>query len=442
MSSVFLLSCNTATEPYPVYPLGMSVVAAGLQAAGHRVRQFDWLASGRDRTALAAALEECAPDYVGLSLRNIDNVDSLAGEEHWYLGQARELAAFMRGICAAPFVVGGPAFSIMPHAVLEFLGADYGVCGAGEDAMPELIAALENGEDPPRITWGRAGAPRLRPLIDAGIMDFYLAASGLANMQTKRGCPFRCGYCTYPGLEGGAFAFRPAKEVADEVLWLHREYGVRELFFTDSVFNDPQGRYLEIVEALASSGAPVRWAAFFRPQGLTAEAVRLLRKSGCMGLELGTDAASDPVLRGLNKGLDFDEVVRCDALIRESGLPAAHFLMFGGPDETPETLERGLKNLERLPRSVVFAFTGIRILSGTLLEQRAVREGIIAEGADLLRPVYYFSPYVEPGSMNALLKRAFRGNRLRLFPPAEAQLRMDVMRRFGQRGLLWDKLLG
>ena len=204
MSSVFLLSCNTATEPYPVYPLGMSVVAAGLQAAGHRVRQFDWLASGRDRTALAAALEECAPDYVGLSLRNIDNVDSLAGEEHWYLGQARELAAFMRGICAAPFVVGGPAFSIMPHAVLEFLGADYGVCGAGEDAMPELIAALENGEGPAAHHMGARGSAPVAAADRCRNHGFLPDGerTGQHADQTRLPVPLRLLHVSRPGRGG------------------------------------------------------------------------------------------------------------------------------------------------------------------------------------------------------------------------------------------------
>ena len=41
MSRVFFISCNTATDPYAVYPLGMAVVAGALIAAGHQVEQYD-----------------------------------------------------------------------------------------------------------------------------------------------------------------------------------------------------------------------------------------------------------------------------------------------------------------------------------------------------------------------------------------------------------------
>ena len=45
MSKILLISTNTTTEPYPVYPLGMSVIATALTQAGHTVKQFDFLAA-------------------------------------------------------------------------------------------------------------------------------------------------------------------------------------------------------------------------------------------------------------------------------------------------------------------------------------------------------------------------------------------------------------
>jgi radical SAM superfamily enzyme YgiQ (UPF0313 family) len=242
-------------------------------------------------------------------------------------------------------------------------------------------------------------------------------------------------------LEGRSLLFRDPKEVAEDVAWLHREYGVAELFFTDSVFNDPGGRYLEIAEALLRLGLPVRWAAFFRPQHVGVEDARLLKRSGCMAVELGTDAASDATLAGLDKGFDFAEVLRCNEALHAADLPAAHFVIFGAPNETLQTLEQGLENLRRLGNAPVFAFSGIRILPGTPLHARAVQERVIQAETPLLRPMYYFSPQVDPEALNARLTQAFAGERLRFFPPSEGQLRLDVMRRFGFRGLLWDRLL-
>ena len=49
MSRVLCVSGNVTTEPYPVYPLGMAVIAGALARSGHEVRQFDFLAAGRAR---------------------------------------------------------------------------------------------------------------------------------------------------------------------------------------------------------------------------------------------------------------------------------------------------------------------------------------------------------------------------------------------------------
>ena len=44
MSRIFLVSSNTTVDPYPVYPVGMAIIASALTRAGHEVRQFDFLA--------------------------------------------------------------------------------------------------------------------------------------------------------------------------------------------------------------------------------------------------------------------------------------------------------------------------------------------------------------------------------------------------------------
>ncbi len=90
---------------------------------------------------------------------------------------------------------------------------------------------------------------------------------------------------------------------------------------------------------------------------------------------------------------------------------------------------------------MVFAFSGIRLLSKSPLHAQAIREGLVSADQSLLQPVYYYSPNVDRESMNAAIEESFRGRRDRIFPPSEGQKRMAVMHNFGYRGLLWDKLI-
>ena len=122
-------------------------------------------------------------------------------------------------------------------------------------------------------------------------------------------------------------------------------------------------------------------------------------------------------------------------------VPVAHFIIFGGPDETMDTVREGLENITRLTRSAVFAYSGIRIIPSTAVHRLALEQGVLAQGDPLLEPRFYFSPGVDPEKMNRAITLAFRGDRSRVFPPSEGELRSKAMRSFGFRGLLWDRLI-
>jgi hypothetical protein len=100
-----------------------------------------------------------------------------------------------------------------------------------------------------------------------------------------------------------------------------------------------------------------------------------------------------------------------------------------------------MQNVERIDKNVVFAFSGIRILPGTELHTRAIEEQVIEAECELLMPAYYFSPQIEVEQMNGMILETFKKKREWIFPPSEGQKRLEIMRRFGFRGLLWDTLV-
>jgi len=445
MSRVFLLSTNVTTEPYPVYPLGMAVIAGALSCGGHQVLQFDFLAAGKSKEALVESLRAFIPDVICLSLRNIDNVDSFSRENGWYLAQAKEMAEIMRNNSDAPIIVGGSAFTVMPEAILDYLGVDYGVVGEGEQLICNLVENLSAGRAVPRLSDGQltplTAGEMGSPLYEQHLVDFYQSESGQINIQTKRGCPYQCVYCTYPGLEGNRFRPQEVAAVVDDIARAQHDYGINNFFFTDSVFNDAQGHYLQFAEELARRDLGITWTGFFRPQGIGRTEFQLLKRSGLYAVELGTDAGSDTTLNGLKKGFTFDEVLAVnDACVAEE-IPAAHYIMFGGPDESYDSVREGMQNVERIDKNVVFAFSGIRILPGTELHTRAIEEQVIDAERKLLMPAYYFSPQIEVEEMNGIILETFKKKREWIFPPSEGQKRLEIMRRFGFRGLLWDTLV-
>jgi len=330
MSKFFLLSSNVSSNPYPVYPLGMAVVAAALSTAGHRVRQYDYLASGCSEIHLIEAMKGFNPDFVGISLRNIDNVDSFSAENEWYLAENRHLVDIIRLQTAAPIVVGGSGFSILPEEILDYLTADYGVVGEGEHALCDLVSDLEQGRAVPKIVNGNrsflSGTDMVSPCWDADLIRYYIEHSGMVNLQTKRGCPHNCHYCSYPQLEGKRLRVKDPAKIVDEIQHLKQMMGVDTIFFTDSVFNDITGHYLEFAEALLLRNLNIHWHGFFRPQGMNSTDLRLLKRSGLSAMEVGTDAASDETLIGLNKQFNFEEVIQFNQVCLKEEIPTAHFI--------------------------------------------------------------------------------------------------------------------
>ncbi len=180
---------------------------------------------------------------------------------------------------------------------------------------------------------------------------------------------------------------------------------------------------------------------FSVPPGSIKDGWALLKRSGLYAVELGSDAASDAALSGLNKGFTFDDIYTFNEAAAEARVPCAHYVMFGGPGETRESIDEGLSNLSLLKNCMVMAFSGIRILPATTLHARAIEEGIIAKETPLLEPLYYFSPDIDRENMNDTIENAFQGRMDRIFPPSEGARLMKKMNSLGYRGLLWDRLV-
>jgi radical SAM superfamily enzyme YgiQ (UPF0313 family) len=158
-------------------------------------------------------------------------------------------------------------------------------------------------------------------------------------------------------------------------------------------------------------------------------------------MEVGTDAGHDETLDNLKKGFHFEDVIDFNKASIDAEIPSAHFFIFGGPGETEKTLNEGLKNIAMLKKSVIFVYSGVRILPGTDLYRRALKEGLISENTSLLKPIFYFSPKIDIEFMNRTIEKEAGGRREFIFPPDKAQMTIDAMNRFGYKGLLWDMLV-
>jgi radical SAM superfamily enzyme YgiQ (UPF0313 family) len=424
----------------------MATVASVLIHAGHCVHQFDWLVANRDEKLLERAIAAFGPDVVAVSIRNIDPADSLAeSDDIQELKGDRNVIALVRRLTSVPVIIGGPAVSILPRPVCKYVGADLAVVGEGEHSIVDAIKTVLGNRSTPPI-WSAAhkqpcDQDQSSPCFDQSLVAYYRDRSGIIGLQSKRGCPYHCCYCGYPKIEGTIVRHRPVEAVVADLERLKHDFQVDTVFFVDSVFNDPNDYYLKLVEEIAVRNIGIKWAAYMSPHGLTREAVTLCKRAGLYAVELGTDAATDITLEAMGKPFRWDDVKQTNQLLVQAGVACAHFVIFGGPEETEATVQQGLDNIAGIEHCVVLGFSGIRIYPGTLIRKRALKEGYLRQTDSLLKPVYYISPKVDKTWMDNHIAQSWAHRRDRVFPPSKGQRVVETLRALGYKGLLWERMI-
>lgn len=394
-----------------IAPLALDYLAAALTETGIAVSLLD-LAFAESVEAGTACLEACHRfDVVGVTVRNLD--DCYFASRDFVLAQTRDLIRRLKQVYDVPLVVGGVGFSTNPVAALEFLEADYGVVGDGEDALSRLVWCLHRNESPGGIpgvirpttdpeTMVRAVAPLGRDLSARCFLDNgrYFREGGQAGIETKRGCDGTCLYCADPVAKGHRVRLRPPENVAQEAASLRRQ-GITHWHTCDSEFNRPPGHALAVCQALVDArlGGALRWYAYCSPVPFSAELCRSMRRAGCVGINFGVDAGDDTMLRRLGRDHHVSDVEAAVASCRREGVAVMVDLLLGGPEETPATVARTIETMKRLDPDRVGVSLGMRVYPGTplanWLQTRALPRHRLALRGDLdayLGPTFYLAP--------------------------------------------------
>ena len=145
------------------------------------------------------------------------------------------------------------------------------------------------------------------------------------------------------------------------------------------------------------------------------------------------------MLKSLAKSFSVDQVRTASRLCREFGVDFAHYLLFGGPGETRETVMESFALMDEVMPTAVITMTGIRIFPGTAIHARALSDGLIAAGDSLLEPTFYISSGVRDCLCAIVTEEALQRKNW-IVPGLEINVSdamLEAMRNFPVRGPLW-----
>jgi len=433
---VLLISANTETISMPTLPLGFACVAAATQNAGHEVALLNLMFEGDPKVGIRTSIEDVRPEVIGISVRNIDDQNML--QPRFLLASVKEVIGSCRSFSHAPVILGGAGYSIFPGSALGYLGADMGIQGEGEIVFPILLDRIGKGvevSDLPGVHFpGHAAQAADEGVVRPSAQNLRAYACRRASarrqakgrkpplryfekkldklplpepnlwippgaskrklwvpVQSRRGCPLDCTFCSTSAIEGRAIRRRSPTRVVN---WLKqlRKTGCRNFNFVDNVFNLPPDYAKTLCRQVIQAELGLHLWCLIYPKWIDAELVELMGRAGCRQISFGFESGSEEMLRSLNKRFDRKEVSTVSRMFAEAGIERMGFLLLGGPGETKDSVEESLSFADSLNLETLKITVGLRIYPQTPLARTAVAEGVVKAEDDLLFPQFYLQP--------------------------------------------------
>jgi radical SAM superfamily enzyme YgiQ (UPF0313 family) len=315
--------------------LGTVVLATRLKEAGYDVRVF---------------VEDVAPvDYAALFSADLVGISTITSTAP----RAYEFARAVRreGI---PVMMGGPHVTFMPDEALQH--CDYVFRGEADDQIVPLVRAIESGQGldtfpslSHRVAERVVHNPSCPDCPDVDslptpdlslIVGFDGGATKVLPVQTSRGCPFDCTFCSVTKMFGRAYRFRSTENVMAQLRTLRNRW----VFFYDDNFTANRERAKELCRAMIREGLGVRWTAQIRCDAAKdPELLDLMAQAGCYYVYIGFESVSPTALKCYDKRQSVEQM---EFAIRE--LHARHvrvhgMFIFGGDHDTRETFSETVR---------------------------------------------------------------------------------------------------
>jgi radical SAM superfamily enzyme YgiQ (UPF0313 family) len=356
---------------WQLQPLAIARLAA-LTPAHWRLRFMDDRVEPVDYAA--------GSDLVGLSIETYS-----AKRGYQIAARFRE-----RGI---PVVLGGCHATLCPDEAAEHADA---VCiGEAESVWPAILADAESG----RLKQFYHG-DRSRPLRELQPDRRVFQGKNylpVALVETSRGCPFQCNFCSIGAVYQGTLRRRPAGEIVAELREVREPY---VFFVDDNIVGDPGGAR-ELFQAIAPLG--LRWMSQGSLHALKDESlIRDMARSGCMGLLIGFESLHPQNLAAMGKPINRVEEYRATlGRLRRAGVFTYGTFVFGYPHDTPDLFDRSVA-FAKAEKLFLAAFNHLVPFPGTPLYQDLARAGRLKMSPWWLDDHYQFGqvPF-EPEGMPA-----------------------------------------
>lgn len=394
---VLLINPNRMQNP-PVIPIGLEYLATALEKHGHDVNILDLCFTSSPIKTLDKTFKDEKFDIAGFSIRNIDSCIYFNNE--FYLSEFKKLINCVKNH-NIPVILGGAGFSAMPNDILEYLQADYGIIGPGENLLPRFLELWQAEQLENKIfngwNFGLDDTLIHKRAIKIKYQQ-YMINEGIIGFSTHTGCQNQCPYCIEANTK---VSFKKIANVLEEIEYLVK-LGYTHFHLCDSEFNSDLNYSIEFCESLAKKSLYLndfKWTLYMKPFPYSERLFQLLHESNAYLITLSVD--SDRRTQTLNN-YSYIDLAKIIDFCNKYNIELAIDMLTGYPYETIDSTKKMLDFFQKnRPKTVGISFY-YRIYKNTALEKLIRNDPELqklltreySEEDNYLEPVF-FSQYIQ-----------------------------------------------
>jgi glycosyltransferase involved in cell wall biosynthesis/radical SAM superfamily enzyme YgiQ (UPF0313 family)/tetratricopeptide (TPR) repeat protein len=344
-------------------PVGMGFLISTLRDAGHNVFFIDNYLSPSNFLE-TDYLQRHKIDFVGIYTNTICFRDSL--RMFYRLEEMRR-----KGLWKGKIIAGGPHASVSPETIPPFV--DHIVIGEGEYALRDIVAGqaqerivqyptIENLDELPMPAWDYFAE---MPYNWGGD---WLPEAPVLTMNTSRGCPFSCTFCSVCSIWGKRYTYFSAERVVEDIEYVIREFGARGIYFREDNFTLKRERLVRFCQLLIERNIRIPWVCESRVSNLDRELVALMARAGAVGFYFGVESGSQRLLDFMKKGISVEQIRNAFHWSDECNIKTAASVIVGVPSETEEDLKLTMTLLKDIKPTVTWFNIFVGIPNSELLD--------------------------------------------------------------------------
>jgi radical SAM superfamily enzyme YgiQ (UPF0313 family) len=341
-------------------PLGVGFLASALEQHGHQVLFEDLYVEPISIDQLRYKIRMIDPHWICITIPTVCYEPALR-----ILNMIEEMRTVAKQSCAK-LAVGGAHPTLLPETIPNFV--DYIIQGEGEIALLNLIdeekfigEIRSPDETKPVIVYGKPvgnlddlPSPAWHLFMDkpynwhSGIHEVGIGIEPIFPLNTSRGCPFNCAFCSVAGIFGRKWRGWSAGRIINEIKQLIRHYGAKAIYFREDNFTVNKQRVIDFCNLLLKQNIDIKWICESRVDTVDKELLKLMYKAGCRWIYFGVESGSQKVLNDLKKGYTVSQIEDCFRWCREVGIKTYASMILGTPTETDEDIEQSEALLRRI----------------------------------------------------------------------------------------------